>query len=137
MDMKAFNEQLIAEFRANGGKVTGRFADSPLLLLTTTGARSGQPRTSPLVYGTSGEDIFVIASKAGADSHPDWYRNLLANPDVTVELPGDTFKARARVTEGGEREQLYAKQAEQFPNFAEYQQKTERQIPVVVLDRTG
>jgi deazaflavin-dependent oxidoreductase (nitroreductase family) len=130
-----FNQSLIEEFRANDGKVTGVFAGRPLLLLTTTGAKSGRPRVSPLVYTTDGDRIVTIASKGGAPTNPDWYHNLVANPVVTVELPGETFQARATVIEGEERQRLYDAQAALMPGFAEYQQKTTRQIPVVVLER--
>jgi deazaflavin-dependent oxidoreductase (nitroreductase family) len=130
-----FNGNLIAEFRANGGKVTGMFADSPLLVLTTTGARSGRPREIPLVYTTDGDRIVVIASKGGAPTNPAWYHNLVANPTVTVELPGQTFRARATVTDGEERQRLFDAQAAIMPGFADYQRKTNRQIPVVVLER--
>jgi deazaflavin-dependent oxidoreductase (nitroreductase family) len=132
-----FNQSLIEEFRANDGKVTGVFAGRPLLLLTTTGAKSGQPRVSPLVYTTDGDRIVIIASKGGAPTNPDWYRNIVANPVVTVELPGETFQARATVIEGAERTRLYDAQAALMPGFAEYQQKTTRQIPVIVLERIG
>jgi deazaflavin-dependent oxidoreductase (nitroreductase family) len=130
-----FNQSLIEEFRANDGKVTGVFAGRPLLLLTTTGARSGQPRVSPLVYTTDGDRIVIIASKGGAPTNPDWYHNMVANPVVTVEMPGETFQARATVAEGTERTRLYDAQAALMPGFAEYQQKTTRQIPVVILER--
>ncbi len=136
-DPRAFNEALIAEYRANGGKVTGPFAGSPLLLLTTTGAKSGRPRTTPIVYTTDGERLIVIASKGGAPSHPDWYHNLVTHPEVTVELGNEQFQARASVAEGQERERLYNLQAALMPGFAEYQQKTSRQIPVVILERIG
>ncbi|MCA1666399.1 MAG: nitroreductase family deazaflavin-dependent oxidoreductase [Thermomicrobia bacterium] len=130
-----FNQQVIAEFRANGGKVGGPFAGRSMLLLTTTGAKSGQPRTSPLVYTTDGDRIVIIASKGGAPTNPDWYRNLVAHPTATVELGTEKFQARATVIEGQERERLYDQQAAQIPGFAEYQQKTTRQIPVIVLER--
>jgi deazaflavin-dependent oxidoreductase (nitroreductase family) len=130
-----YNQSLIEEFRATNGKVTGDFAGRPLLLLTTTGAKSGQPRVSPLVYTTDGDRIIIIASKGGAPTNPDWFRNVVANPTVTVELPGETFQARATVVEGAERQRLYDAQAALMPAFAEYQQKTTRQIPVVILER--
>ncbi len=132
-----FNQQVIAEFRANGGKVGGPFAGSPMLLLTTTGAKSGQPRTMPLVYTTDGDRIVILASKGGAPTNPDWYHNLVANPTVTVEQGTEKFQARAVVTEGEERERLYDQQAALMPGFAEYQKKTTRQIPVVVLERAN
>ena len=137
MDPKQFNQDLIAEYRANDGKVTGMFAGAPLLLLTTTGAKSGQLRTSPLVHTTDGDRLVVIASKGGAPTHPDWYHNLMANPEATVELGTDRFQVRASFPQGEERERLYNQQAAQMPNFAEYQKNTTRQIPVVVLERVG
>lgn len=132
-----FNQNLIDEFRANNGTVTGVFAGRPLVLLTTTGAKSGQQRTTPLVYTKDRDNLVIIASKGGAPTNPAWYHNLLANPVATVELPGDTFQARARVAEGAERERLYDAQAALMPAFAEYQQKTNRLIPVIVLERIG
>lgn len=132
-----FNTNLIAEFRANNGKVTGVFAGRPLLLLTTTGAKSGKRTTTPLVYTTDGDNLVIIASKGGAPTNPAWYHNIVANPTVMIELPGDTFQARTRVAEGEERQRLYNAQAALMPAFAEYQQKTTRQIPVIVLERLG
>ena len=132
-----FNEQLIAEFRANEGQVTGIFAGRPLLLLTTTGRKSGTPRTMPLVYSTDGDHLVIIASKGGAPTNPDWYHNLVANPEVTIELGAETFDARATVVAGAERERLYEQQAATMPAFSEYKQKTTREIPVVVLERVG
>jgi deazaflavin-dependent oxidoreductase (nitroreductase family) len=134
--LPGFNEQLIDQFRAHHGQIPeGPFAGAPILLLGTTGARSGQPRTHPLAYTRDGERYVIIASKGGAPSHPDWYHNLRANPIVTVEVGGERFRAQASVAEGSERERLYAQQAKQMPGFAEYQRKTTRRIPVVVLDR--
>jgi deazaflavin-dependent oxidoreductase (nitroreductase family) len=130
-----FNRNLIEEFRTNNGKVTGVFEHAPLLLLTTTGAKTGQQRTSPVVYTRDGDNVVVIASKGGAPAHPHWYLNLVANPDVTVELPGETYRAHARVAQGEERNRLFRAQADLMPNFDEYQRKTEREIPVVVLER--
>jgi deazaflavin-dependent oxidoreductase (nitroreductase family) len=130
-----FNLNLIEEFRATGGEVTGPFAGRPLLLLTTTGARSGQPRTMPLVHTKDSDKLVIIASKGGADSNPDWYHNLVANPEATVELPSETFRVRARKAEGAERRRLYNAQAALMPAFAEYEQKTTREIPVFVLER--
>lgn len=134
-DYQAFNQALIAEFRANGGKVSGQFAGRPLLLLSTVGARSGQTRTSPLAYTIDGERYVIIASKGGAPTHPDWYHNLVANPIVTVEVGTEQFQARATVAAGEERTRLFDQMAAQMPGFAEYQRKSERQIPVVVLER--
>jgi deazaflavin-dependent oxidoreductase (nitroreductase family) len=134
-DFQGFNNALIEEFRTNGGQVTGMFGQSPLVLITTTGAKSGKLRTTPIVHTSEGDSVVIIASKGGAPTSPDWYHNLVANPDVTVELPGEKFEARARVAEGEERDRLYRAQAELMPNFAEYEKATTRKIPVVVLDR--
>ena len=130
-----FNENLVAEFRANNGKVSGMFAEMPLILITHTGAKSGQKRCSPLVYTKDGDRIVIIASKGGAPKHPHWYLNMLADPKVTVELPGEKFEARAVVVSGDERARLYRAQADAMPNFDEYAAKTDREIPVVVLER--
>jgi deazaflavin-dependent oxidoreductase (nitroreductase family) len=134
-DFAAFNQAVIDEFRDDGGQVTGVFAGAPLVLITTTGAKSGRRRTTPIVYTTDGDRIVVIASKGGAPTSPDWYHNLVAHPEVTVELPSETFEARARTAEGLERERLWRAQAALMPNFDEYQKATTRQIPVVVLER--
>jgi deazaflavin-dependent oxidoreductase (nitroreductase family) len=136
-DWHAFNEGVVEGFRANGGVGPGRWANQPLLLLTTTGAKSGQPQTIPLIYSTDGDRYVVIASKGGEPTHPDWYRNLVANPDVTLEVGGETFPARAEVAQGAERRRLFDQQAAQMPFFAEYERKTPREIPVVVLTRVG
>jgi deazaflavin-dependent oxidoreductase (nitroreductase family) len=136
--MSDFNQAVIKEFRANAGKVGGYFEGANMLLLHTVGARSGQPRTNPLVYVTDGDRLVVIASKGGADTNPDWYYNLLANPTVTVELGTEQFQARAAaVTEEPERSRLYAKMVEHRSGFAEYEQKTSRKIPAVILERVG
>jgi deazaflavin-dependent oxidoreductase (nitroreductase family) len=136
--MSDFNQAIIDEFRANNGKVGGYFAGANMLLLHTVGAKSGQARTNPMVYVTDGDHLVVIASKGGADSNPDWYYNLLANPTVTVELGTEQFQARARaVTEELERSRLYAKMVEYRPAFAEYEQKTSRKIPAIILERVG
>jgi deazaflavin-dependent oxidoreductase (nitroreductase family) len=136
-DHNAFNRAIIEEFRKNDGAVSGPFAGVPLLLLTTKGAKSGQARTTPLVHTRDGDQVVIIASKGGAPSHPDWFRNLSANPQVEVELPGERFRARARVAQGDERDRLYRAQAELMPNFDEYANKTDRVIPVVVLERVA
>ena len=134
-DMNAFNAQVIAEFRANEGQVGGPFAGSTVLLLTTTGAKSGLERVNPVVARVEDDRIYVFASKAGAPTHPDWFHNLVARPEVTVELGAERFAARAVVVEGAERDRIYAAQAAEFPNFAEYQEATDRVIPVVLLER--
>ena len=133
--MNDFNRPIIEEFRANGGKVGGPYEGAPLLLLTTTGAKSGERRINPVAYHTDGERLVIIASKSGAPTHPDWYYNIVAHPDVTVEVGTETFAARATVVDGAERDELYAKRVAMMPNFAEYQAKTTRTIPVVVLTR--
>lgn len=133
--MREFNQRVIAEFRANEGRVGPPFEGAPMVLLTTTGARSGKRRTTPLVYLPDGDRVVVFASKAGAPTNPDWYRNLVANPDVTVEVGAETYKATAVVTEGEERDELFAKQASLAPTFAEYERKTDRVIPVVALEK--
>jgi len=136
--MSDFNQAIIDEFRANGGKVGGYFAGANMLLLHTIGAKSGQPRTNPLVYTTDGDHLVIIASKGGSDSNPDWYYNLLANPTVTVELGDTQFQARARaVTQEPERSELYAKMVAHRSGFADYEQKTSRKIPAIVLERIG
>jgi deazaflavin-dependent oxidoreductase (nitroreductase family) len=135
--MNDFNKGIIAEFRANAGKVGGRFAGAPMVLLTTTGAKSGQPHTTPLVCMPDGERIVVFASMGGAPRNPAWFHNLRTNPDVTVEYGTDEFDARARITSGAERDDLFRRQVERFPQFGEYQKNTTRTIPVIVLERTG
>jgi deazaflavin-dependent oxidoreductase (nitroreductase family) len=134
-DMKEFNENLIAEYRATDGKVGGQFANSPLMLLTTTGAKSGQAHTTPVVYTTDGDRLVIIASKAGAPTNPAWYHNLVTHPTATVELGTEKFDVDAEVTNGEERDRLYSHQAELMPAFADYQAKTTRVIPVIALKR--
>jgi len=130
-----WNRAVIEEFRANAGAVGGQFAGMSLLLLHTNGAKSGLERINPVAYQRVGDDYAVFASKAGAPSDPDWFRNLSAHPEVTVEVAGETFPATARVTEGEERERIWEQQKRDFPGFAEYEEKTARRIPVVVLSR--
>lgn len=132
-----FNRQLIGEFRANEGKVGGMFAGAPMLLLTTTGAKSGRTHVVPLVYTVDDGRMVVMGSKGGASTHPDWYYNVRANPEVTVEVGTASFAARATVAEGVERQRLFDQMAAQMPGFAEYQRNTTRQIPVIVLTRVG
>ncbi|HTA34314.1 MAG TPA: nitroreductase family deazaflavin-dependent oxidoreductase [Solirubrobacteraceae bacterium] len=135
--MDDFNKGVIAEFRANGGRVGGPFEGAPLLLLTSIGAKSGAARTTPLMYLPDGERIVIFASKAGAPTNPAWYHNLLANPSATVEVGGDIFDVDVSVATGEERERLFNQQSELRPQFADYAQKTTRQIPVVVLERAA
>jgi deazaflavin-dependent oxidoreductase (nitroreductase family) len=134
-ELNDFNQSVISEFRANHGKVGGQLANMPVLLLTMTGAKSGRTITKPLVYTTDGDRIVVIASFAGAPNNPAWYNNLIANPVATVELGSERFRVRAAVTAGEERQRLFNRQAEQMAIFADYQKKTTRQIPVLVLKR--
>jgi deazaflavin-dependent oxidoreductase (nitroreductase family) len=134
-DANAWNASIIAEFRANAGKVGGRFANAPMVLISTKGARTGQLRTNPLVCLPDGDRLIVFASKAGAPSNPDWYYNLRANPDVTVEYGTEKFPARATILEGPERDRLYAEQAKRFSAFADYEKNTKRIIPVIALER--
>jgi deazaflavin-dependent oxidoreductase (nitroreductase family) len=132
--MSDFNAKIIDEFRANAGKVGGPFDNALVLLLHTRGAKTGQERVNPVVYQALGDALAVFASKGGAPSNPDWYHNLIANPDVKVEVGTDTIDVRARVVEGEEREPIWEKQKQLMPGFAEYEQKTSRQIPVVLLE---
>jgi len=130
-----YNAPIIEEFHANGGKVSGMFSNMDLLLLTTTGAKSGNTYTRPLAYTTDGDHIVIIASKGGAPNNPDWFHNLVAHPDVTVELGTDKFAARAHRATGQERERLYEQHAQRYPVFNDYKAKTTREIPVFVLER--
>jgi deazaflavin-dependent oxidoreductase (nitroreductase family) len=134
-DMKQFNEGVIKDFRANGGKVGGQMENIPLLLVTMKGAKSGRTITLPLAYSKDGNRFVVIASYAGAPHNPSWYHNLVAHPDVTIELGGEKFPAKASVAQSAERDRLFKQQADQLPIFNEYQQKTTRRIPVIVIDR--
>ena len=131
-----FNQRLIEDFRAHDGRITsGPFAGRSLLLLTTTGAKSGRARTNPLAYHREGDRFVVVASKGGAPTHPAWYHNLRADPDVTVEIGPEKFRARASVPDDVERRRLYDEHAAKMPAFADYERKTARKIPVVVLER--
>jgi deazaflavin-dependent oxidoreductase (nitroreductase family) len=134
-DTKSWNDKIIEEFRGNAGKVGGPFDGAPIVLLHTRGARTGQERVNPLVYQPLGETIAVFASKGGADTNPDWFHNLRANPRATVEVGTETYDVHARVAEGEERERIWARQKQDMPGFADYERKTTRQIPVVVLER--
>jgi deazaflavin-dependent oxidoreductase (nitroreductase family) len=132
--MSDFNAQIIEEFRANEGKVGGDFAGASMLLLHTVGARSGRERVNPLVYRTDGDALVILASKGGAPTNPDWFHNLVAHPDASVEVGTETRAVRARVAGGDERERLWADATAVMPGFGDYQARTTRQIPVVVLD---
>jgi deazaflavin-dependent oxidoreductase (nitroreductase family) len=129
------NKLVIDEFRANQGKVGGRFTGRTLLLLHTIGARSGLERVNPVAYVTDSDRLVIIASKGGAPTNPDWYYNLVAHSLVTVELGSKKFQVRAKVAEEPERTRLYSKMAEMMPVFAEYQSRTTRVIPVIILRR--
>jgi deazaflavin-dependent oxidoreductase (nitroreductase family) len=131
--MSDWNAGIIREFRANGGKVGGQFDGAPLLLLHTTGAKTGQERVNPMMYRKVGDDYAVFASKAGAPTNPDWYHNLVANPKVTAEIGTQTVALTARVASGAERDQIWSQQKADYPGFADYETKTTRTIPVVIL----
>ena len=126
------NEPIIKEFRENGGKVKGW---APLILLTTKGAKTGQPRIIPLMYVPYGNQILAIASKGGAVNHPEWYYNVLAHPDVTVEVGDEKFETTARILTGAEREKAFEKAVEVFSPYGKYQEKAPREIPVIALER--
>jgi deazaflavin-dependent oxidoreductase (nitroreductase family) len=135
-DLNERNRAIIEEFRANSGKVGGRFEGKTLLLLHTTGAKSQQERINPVAYTRDGDKIIVIASKGGAPTHPDWYYNILANPQISVEVGTEQFKTSAEVAKEPERTRLYRQMAEMLPNFNEYERNTTRIIPVIILTRT-
>ena len=134
-DFDQMNRAVIDEFRTTGGRAGGMFANSPLILVHHRGARSGTQRIAPLVYLAADDRIFVFASKGGADENPAWYHNLLAHPETTVELGTETFPVVAQELRGHERDHYYAEQSAVQPQFADYQRKTERVIPVIELVR--
>jgi deazaflavin-dependent oxidoreductase (nitroreductase family) len=136
-EMTDFNSTVIEEFRANDGKVGGQLEAMPLLLLNTIGAKSGLSRTNPLAYLADGERLVLIASYAGSPTHPPWYHNLVANPEVGVEVGSEKFQANATIADEPERTRLYDEMAAAMPVFSEYQRKTTRVIPVVILTRAG
>ncbi|MBV8055160.1 MAG: nitroreductase family deazaflavin-dependent oxidoreductase [Deltaproteobacteria bacterium] len=136
-ELNDFNQKVITEFRGNKGQVGGQMAGMPLLLLTTTGNKSGRTLTKPLAYTKDGDRVVVIASFAGSSHNPAWFCNLEANPTVTVEVGAERFQARARITSGEERDRLFKLQADKMNIFYDYQKKTTRQIPVVVLERVN
>ena len=133
--MSDWNQQIIDEFRMNGGRVGGNFEGAPLLLLHHLGRKSGTERVSPMMYRPVGDDLAVFASKAGANTHPDWYLNLLAHPDVEVEVGTEKVAVRARDLPADERDPIWEKQKQDYPGFADYESKTSRTIPVVLLER--
>ena len=132
-----WNTKIIAEFRANGGKVGGPFEGAPVLLLHTIGAKTGQERVNPMMYQAVGDDYAVFASKGGAPTNPDWYHNLVANPQVRAEIGTETHEFTARVADPQTRAPIWAEQKRRYPGFADYEQKTTRQIPVVILEPAG
>ena len=134
-EMNNWNASIIEEFRGNHGVVGAMFEGAPVLFCTSKGARSGVERVNPMMYLPEEGALYVFASKAGAPSHPDWYYNLVATPEVSVELGDETFLAKATPVGREERDRIYAIQASSFPNFAEYEAKTTRVIPVVKLER--
>ena len=133
--MDDFNRKIIDEFRANEGKVGGPFLGAPVLLLTHVGAKSGQKRTNPLVYLADGDRFLIFASKGGFPTNPDWYHNLKANPDATIEAGTDKFEVRATELHGEERDRFWAENVRQRPVFGEYEERTTRKIPVIALER--
>lgn len=135
-DFNEMNRKVIDEFRANGGKVGGMFEGKPLVLVHHVGAKSGTERITPLVPYLEGDRIFIVASKAGADTNPDWFHNLVAHPNTTVELGTETFPVTARVVSEDERAEIYAKQVAAQPQFGDYQKNTPRTIPVIELQRS-
>lgn len=131
--LDAMNEKVIEEFRANGGEVGPPFEGAPVLLLTNKGAKSGKIRVSPLVYTKDGDNYVIIASFAGAPKHPAWFHNLMKHPNTQIEVGTETLQVTAKEANGSERDRLFQAQAEMMPVFHDYQAKTERKIPVVIL----
>ncbi len=134
-DMHSWNQQIIDEFRANEGRVGGQFEGAPLLLLHHVGRKTGTERVSPMMYRAVGDGLAVFASKAGADDNPDWYHNLLAHPDTTVEIGTDKVSVRARELPSDERAPIWEAHKSDYPGFAGYEERTNRTIPVVLLER--
>ena len=130
------NRTVIDDFRANKGIVSTHTATHNIALITTTGSKTGAPRTTPLVYHKDGNRVIIVASKGGAPAHPSWYHNLVKNPTVTVEVGEDKYEARAEVAQGEERDRLYRQQAALFESFNDYEKRTTRKIPVIILTRT-
>ena len=135
--VKNWNDRIIEEFRANDGRVGGPFQGAPILLLHHTGARTGAARVNPLAYQADGDRFVVFGSKGGAPTNPDWYHNLRANPQASIDVGTETIPVRARVAEGEEREHIWNRQKELMPGFADYEQRTRRQIPVIILERSS
>lgn len=133
-EMQDWNTKIIEEFRGNEGRVGGQFEGAPLLLLHSTGAKTGAERLNPMMYQRVGDAYAVFASKAGAPTNPDWYHNLVVNPEATIEVGTETKPVRARIAQADERSRIWETQKERYPGFAEYEQKTTREIPVVILE---
>ena len=137
-DPEAFTKALIEDMRAHGGRpASGPMAGKPLMILKTTGAKTGQPRTAIVTYHKDGDRYVIAASKSGAPTNPAWYHNLLANPEATVEVGNQTFKARATDTDGAERDRLWNEHVAVLPEFGEYPKKSNRRIPVLVLEKVA
>jgi deazaflavin-dependent oxidoreductase (nitroreductase family) len=136
-DPNDWNSSIIEEFHSNAGKVGGPFEGRTLLLLHSKGARSGKTRINPLAYLVEGDRYVIFASKGGAPTNPDWYHNLIANPEVTIEVGTETIPARATILEGEERDAMWKRIVELMPGFGEYEKKTDRKIPAIALERTG
>lgn len=136
-DVNDQNLKVIDEYRANAGKLGGFFEGKPVLMLHTTGARTGQERVNPVMYQADGDRLAVFASKGGAPTHPDWYHNIVAHPDVTAEVGTETRRFRARVATRDERDRLWSRQKVDQPGFADYETRTDREIPVVILEATS
>ncbi len=132
-DQPTYNAATADEFRSGNGQVSGDFAGRPLLLLTTTGAKTGLPRVTPLIYTTDGASYVVTAADGGSERHPGWYHNILADPTVTIEVGEHVYEGTATEPLGDERDRLYAERIVATPRFAEYQAKTDRQIPIILL----
>jgi len=135
--MALYGQEHVDRYRATGGEEGHEWQGTVCLLLTTNGRRTGEPRTSPLIYGRSGDDLLVVASKGGADEPPDWYRNLEEDPEVEVQVKGDVFRARARTATPEEKPELWRTMVAEWPAYDDYQRKTSRDIPVVVLERAA
>jgi deazaflavin-dependent oxidoreductase (nitroreductase family) len=134
-EWEEFNRKVIEEFRSNAGKVSGRYAGAPMILVTHTGAKTGKTYTTPLVYSKDGDRYVIIASMGGAPNNPSWYHNLKARPEVTAEVGTEKFKAGVTEATGAERARLYKELADRMPAFWDHQKKTKRTIPVLVLER--
>lgn len=133
-NVSPWNQDVVDEFRANGGRVGGNFDGAPLLLLHTVGALSGRERVLPVMYQDLGGPVAVFATKGGAPTNPDWYRNLVAHPEISAEMPTEFHRFQARTATGAERDRIWTKQKRDYPGFAEYEAQTDRVIPVVILD---